>query len=179
MVEGMTDTAPREERRTCGQRPAARCGVAFISLVVALSTALTLLGGCNGREEAVQETASEPAKTTKVAAKGGDAEAGRVIYEKYCHFCHGRKGLGDGPVGIAISPHPADFVNDTKRMSKTDAELFKSISEGIEKAIGGEEMSMPSWKDILTEQERWDVLAYIRYLSRRGRSGEEKHMEGQ
>ncbi|MBI3397722.1 MAG: cytochrome c [Deltaproteobacteria bacterium] len=100
-------------------------------------------------------------------AKNGDPETGRAIYEKYCFYCHGRTGRGDGAVAIAISPHPADFISDKKRMAKSDAELFKSISEGIQRDTGGEEMSMPRWKDILTEQERWDVLAYIRQLSKK------------
>ncbi|MBI5328562.1 MAG: cytochrome c [Deltaproteobacteria bacterium] len=100
------------------------------------------------------------------ATKRGDPERGKAIYEKYCFYCHGRTGKGDGAVSIAISPHPADFISDKKRMAKSDAELFKSISEGIYRDTGGEEMAMPRWKDILTEQERWDVLMYIRELSR-------------
>lgn len=102
----------------------------------------------------------------------GDAEAGRVIFERHCHYCHGQKGLGDGPVGTAITPHPADFVHDTKRMARSDKELFKSISEGKQKKIGGEAMSMPRWGHILSEEDIWNVLAYVRELERRGRARE-------
>lgn len=129
--------------------------------------AATALIGCSGEKNASKAPEQKQAATAEVI-KPGDPAAGKEIYLTHCHFCHGRTGHGDGPVGIAISPHPADFVGDRKRMAKTDAELFKSISKGIHKEIGGEEMAMPRWQDILTEQERWDVLAYIRQLEREG-----------
>ncbi len=138
---------------------------------------MVLLWGCSGEKNgtpARQQSVAPQAKesTDKVVKLAGDPVAGKKIYEKYCHFCHGMKGLGNGPVGIAISPHPADFVNDTKRMSKSDEELFKSITYGIKKAIGGEEMAMPRWKEILSAQQRWDVLAYVRKLEHDGQAAQ-------
>ncbi|MBI5887472.1 MAG: cytochrome c [Deltaproteobacteria bacterium] len=131
--------------------------------------------GCTGKQETEAPKAEVPAPMTAenapaIKKQQGDPTAGKLIYVKYCHFCHGQKGLGDGPVGLAISPHPADFVNDTKRMSKTDEELFKSISDGIKREIGGDAMFMPSWKEILSEKERWDVLFYVRQLEREGKA---------
>jgi len=144
-----------------------------LSQCLALVLGAALLWGCSAGEKDTAKAEPEPAKAvTEAAAPAvkmtGNWEKGKVTYDRYCHFCHGRKGYGDGPVGIAITPHPADFVNDTKRMSKTDSELFKSISEGVHRAIGGDEMAMPRWQDILTDQERWDVLAYIRHLGAEG-----------
>ncbi len=107
-----------------------------------------------------------------LTGRRGDPVAGKLIYERYCHYCHGRQGYGDGPVGTAITPHPADFVHDSKRMRKSDEKLFKSISEGVQRKIGGEAMAMPRWANILGERERWDVLAYIRELERKGRARE-------
>ncbi len=108
----------------------------------------------------------------KASLHRGDPVAGKAIYERYCHFCHGRRGYGDGPVGMAITPHPADFVHDEKRMRKSDEKLFRSISEGIQRKIGGEAMAMPRWAGVLTEKERWDVLSYVRELEREGRARE-------
>ena len=106
------------------------------------------------------------------AVKRGDAAAGKVIYERHCHYCHGQKGYGDGPIGTAITPHPADFVHDSKRMARSDEKLFKSISEGKQKDIGGEAMAMPRWAHILSEADIWDVLAYVRELEKSGRVAE-------
>lgn len=96
-----------------------------------------------------------------------DSVHGKAIYEKYCHYCHGPKGRGDGPVGIAITPKPIDFTTD-KRMLKSDKQLFSSISNGIRREKGGKEMAMPRWKDILSESDIRDVLAYVRELQREG-----------
>ncbi|MBI5641960.1 MAG: cytochrome c [Deltaproteobacteria bacterium] len=129
--------------------------------------AVSLLG-CSGEKSKTASPAPESAQAVS-EAKPGDPKAGKEIYFRYCHFCHGQRGMGDGPVGIALSPHPADFVNDSKRMAKTDPELFKSITEGIHKEVGGESMSMPRWQEILSEKERWDVLSFIRQLEREGK----------
>lgn len=141
----------------------------FVTITAAF-VALLSVSGCTGEKKGPppEKTAAEPAPA--VQAGSGDPASGKEIYFRYCHFCHGQKGMGDGPVGIALSPHPADFVNDEKRMSKTDAELFKSITEGIHKEVGGEAMSMPRWQEILSEKERWDVLAFIRQLEREGKT---------
>lgn len=160
-------------KKTYGSIPDLRPFALTCSVAVLVAASLY---GCSGEKNkepvaAVKEqsgvTAAPPAQTSAVI-KAGDPAKGKEIYFKYCHFCHGTKGLGDGPVGLALTPHPADFVNDTKRMSKTDEELFKSITEGIHRDIGGEAMVMPRWREILSEQERWDVLAFIRQLSREG-----------
>lgn len=152
--------------RTGGRKNAAPKKRAARYLALALGAAF--LWGCSGGEQKSASAPPGPAETAAAVQLTGKWENGKVIYERYCHFCHGVKGYGDGPVGIAITPHPADFVNDDKRMSKTDAELFKSITEGVHRAIGGEEMAMPRWQDILSPQERWDVLAYIRHLHSEG-----------
>lgn len=149
-------------------------GARLLALAVLLP-ASTAIYGCSpgdGKKEAAAP-GTRPAATQGVTAASADAAVGKEIYFRYCHFCHGQKGQGDGPVGIALTPHPADFVADTKRMSKTDAELYKSITEGIHKEIGGEAMSMPRWADILSEKERWSVLAFIRQLEREGKQGQE------
>ncbi len=128
----------------------------FLGLFASQSSALAAGGAASG--------AARPMR--------GDPVAGKAIYDRYCHFCHGRRGYGDGPVGTAITPHPADFVHDAKRMRKSDEKLYQSITEGIQRKIGGEAMAMPRWAGILSEKERWDVLSYVRQLEREGRARE-------
>jgi mono/diheme cytochrome c family protein len=101
---------------------------------------------------------------------GGDILAGKLVYEKHCHYCHGRKGRGKGPVSIAVVPNPADFISDEKRMAVTDEALYKSLSQGITKESGGQKLekalAMPPFMGVLTPKERWDVIAYLRKLVR-------------
>jgi len=122
----------------------------------------------NNSDPALLKSAEVKTSQEKAEAKAklGDPEKGKVVYEKYCFYCHGREGRGDGAIGIAVTPHPADFVGDKRKMAKSDDELMKSISEGIRREVGSEEMAMPRWKDILSEEDMWNALAYIRELSR-------------
>ena len=132
------------------------------------------LYGCSsekGRETSI--AGPQSAKAAEGKPDKPDLAQGKEVYEQHCHFCHGYKGYGDGPVGIALTPHPANFVEDAKRMSKTDEELYKSITEGIHRDIGGEAMSMPRWNEVLTDHERWNVLWYIRHLEKEGRKAAE------
>jgi len=131
-----------------------------------VSCLLFLVSSCSQDSNSQKATVPASAEKTAVLTKMGDPEKGKTIYEKYCFYCHGREGRGDGAISIAVSPHPADFVGDKKRMAKSDNELIKSISEGIHRDIGSEEMAMPRWKDILNEEDLRNVLAYIRQLSR-------------
>jgi mono/diheme cytochrome c family protein len=152
-----------------GERPSNSRGVLgrhFLSAVSALLF-LALFAPQSSALAAGGADAGKPARPMR-----GDPVAGKAIYNRYCHFCHGRRGYGDGPVGTAITPHPADFVHDAKRMRKSDEKLYQSITEGIQRKIGGEAMAMPRWAGILSEKERWDVLSYVRQLEREGRARE-------
>jgi len=169
------DTLAEEENGTRRMR--------YLAGALLLGGAMLLFTACsngtdNKSDKAPATVTGSGAKTVAgsaaTARPAPDAAAGKLVYERHCHFCHGNKGLGNGPVGIAISPHPADFVHDRKRMKQTDEELFKSISEGVTREVGGEAMNMPSWKGILSEAERWDVLAYVRQLEREGIAADEE-----
>lgn len=142
------------------------------AFIAALFMAGTLYGCSGGKGQEAQQASKAGVKAAAALGKPAkpDLAQGKEVYEKYCHFCHGYKGYGDGPVGIALSPHPANFVEDTKRMAKTDEELYKSITEGIHRDIGGEAMSMPRWQEVLTEPERWNVLWYIRHIEKEGQA---------
>lgn len=114
--------------------------------------------------------------TEKVVKKKADLTRGKEIYDKYCYYCHGREGRGDGAIAMGLTPKPANFVDDVERMKKSDEALFQSIARGIHRQTGGEAIVMPEWDLVLTEDDIWDVIGYIRYLSEKGRAGSsEKH----
>ncbi|MDE3118552.1 MAG: cytochrome c [Nitrospirota bacterium] len=89
----------------------------------------------------------------------GIPEQGRPIFEARCASCHGPQGRGDGPQAPFLSPRPASLISAGTSV-KTDAELLAVITNGKPRT------SMPAWNGLLTEQERRDVLAYIRTLVR-------------
>lgn len=105
-----------------------------------------------------------------MAVRKPDLAVGERLYNKYCYYCHGKEGRGDGAIGIGLPLKPVDFVGDVERMKKSDEALFQSISKGIHRKIGGESLQMPQWDLIMKEDEIRDVLAYIRYLAEKGRA---------
>lgn len=86
-------------------------------------------------------------------------QAGEKIFIANCASCHGETGKGDGPVSRALLPKPSDL--SLVAASVTDAYLYWRIAEG-----GGEKnSSMPAWKSILTADEIWMEVAFIRSLA--------------
>lgn len=92
------------------------------------------------------------APTPAVLRKGG------ALYLAECASCHGRRGLGDGDAGKGLSPSPALIAFLQKRPMAIDAYLMWTISEGG-KPLGSD---MPGFKNGLTEDEIWQIVAYMR-----------------
>jgi len=92
-----------------------------------------------------------------LAEMKGDAAAGKMLFEKTCVLCHGQEGKGDGPAAAALNPKPKNFA-DPAVVAKSDKELFDTITKGRPGT------PMASFEKTLTEQQRWDILAYVRSL---------------
>ncbi|MFI4973272.1 MAG: c-type cytochrome [Caulobacterales bacterium] len=85
-------------------------------------------------------------------------EQGEKVYTDNCAACHGATGLGDGPAGRALSPRPANLAWLSRMpMGRWDPYMYWTIAEGG--APFG--TAMPSFKDSLSKQETWAVIAYI------------------
>lgn len=88
-------------------------------------------------------------------------ELGGNIFKSNCASCHGESGKGDGVVAKSLDPEPPNLSKS--HPDRTDGYLFWRISEG-----GGFEpysSSMPGWKTILSDEEIWHVISYIRSLN--------------
>jgi len=81
---------------------------------------------------------------------------GAKLYSTNCVSCHGKNGLGDGAPGITFTIKPANF-RDKAVTDQKDGAIFWKISEG--------RGLMPAYKDILSDEKRWQLVAYIRQLS--------------
>lgn len=82
---------------------------------------------------------------------------GKKLYKSRCAVCHGRTGLGDGPGGKALVPKPESLLTSLVQ-DQTDGEIFWKISNGRNDMI--------KWEPILTEQERWDLVNYMRVMKK-------------
>jgi len=97
-------------------------------------------------------------KINPIPADDESLARGEEIYVQQCATCHGDGGMGDGPAGKAMDPAPAPIAHSSQMLS--DSYLFWRISEG------GIPFSttMIAYKNILSEDEIWDVINYVRAL---------------
>ena len=90
----------------------------------------------------------------------GNADAtkkGKKLYVQMCAVCHGDLGKGDGIAGTALDPPPGNFTSE-KVQAQTDGALFWKMTTGRPPMI--------SYKEFLTEEQRWQLVNYIRVLGK-------------
>ena len=78
---------------------------------------------------------------------------GAVVYVSNCLICHGAQGKGDGPVGMALLPRPANFT----AMQPDTARVIQVLNEGVPGT------SMPPWPG-LALSDKQAVSAFVRTL---------------
>ena len=88
---------------------------------------------------------------------GDDAAiAGAEVFRTNCETCHGPQGQGDGPAGQSLQPPPGNLADVQSRAG--DDYLFWRIHDGKPGT------SMVAWRGILTDEQIWQVVAFIRTL---------------
>ena len=93
-----------------------------------------------------------------VPYQAGAITAGAALYQTSCAGCHGVRGAGDGPDGRGLPRPPAD-LRAPHTAQHTAGDLFWWISHGIPGA------GMPGFGSRLTEDQRWELINFLRALS--------------
>jgi Cu/Ag efflux protein CusF len=78
-------------------------------------------------------------------------------------LCHGSDGKGTGIAAKGLPHPPADLTHHFHRApGDGDAYLFWRVSEGGQvEPFKSSQSAMPAYKTVLSEDQRWDVLAYV------------------
>ena len=94
---------------------------------------------------------------------------GKTIYERLqCGQCHGPDGRGDGPIARHLRDawnrpiHPQNFRKGIYKSGDKPADLLRTILTGLAGT------PMPPWSSAISVEEGWDLVFYIRSLSRAG-----------
>ncbi len=98
------------------------------------------------------------ARKSPYPVASGVIKNGGKLYGRHCLACHGLRGLGDGTAGKDLAPSPALLNYLAKEPEAADGFLLWTISEGGG-AFGSD---MPAFKDSLSDQEIWQLVAFLR-----------------
>lgn len=120
---------------------------------------LAVLSGVGVETRAAAEAANRPPPS---AAQAGNpvsdtAESvarGHDLYLANCAACHGTSGTGDGLTAAGWVPGPGDLSLSVP--TRTDGELAYLIASGTVAT------RMPAFSTTLTENDRWDLVNYLR-----------------
>jgi mono/diheme cytochrome c family protein len=86
---------------------------------------------------------------------------GREIYMTRCAVCHGEEGRGDGPAVTALPVKPPDLRDPGMVGEMAGNYWFWRVSEGgLVEPFRSQGSIMPAWKDELSVEDRWAVIAY-------------------
>jgi mono/diheme cytochrome c family protein len=124
--------------------------VAFVIVAIAGSVVVYSLSDWTAPEKARQLRNPFPATPQTIGM-------GMSTYADHCENCHGEDGNGKGKRAEKLSVAPTDFTDAHAVSRMTDGELFWKISEG--------HRPMPAFKSKLSEEERWQLVDYIRTFS--------------
>jgi mono/diheme cytochrome c family protein len=132
--------------------------------LLVLALAATSATAQDGHDDHAPETTAHAQAGNDDHVPPVDLEAGRMIYEMSCTFCHGRKGRGDGGAAIFLGPYshprPNDLTAATFKFRSTrsgEPPLLSDLMRTIRAGIPG---FMPAYHNLGEDGIR-QVAAYI------------------
>lgn len=85
-------------------------------------------------------------------------DRGQQTYNQMCVLCHGKNGEGNGQAGLTLEPRPANFLALNVK-NQTDGAIFWKITNG--------KAPMASYFELLKDDQRWELVNYIRQLEKK------------
>ena len=130
-------------------------GVAFAGLFLTASTSMAQEAKPKGKPWPAP--AEEASKKSPLKADANTVKEGKEIYMQKCKSCHGADGKGNGERAAKVEISCGDFTTGDFT-NETEGAIYWKITEGRK--------PMQSFKDNLTDTERWKVVAFLRSLKK-------------
>jgi mono/diheme cytochrome c family protein len=131
------------------------------ALVLAIGPRLTLGSDADVLRPRVPSNLIEEAREWKnpLDATSENIEKGKALFQgkAFCATCHGRDGRGLGDIPGLRGKLPRNFTDQAWQAARADGELFWILKNGSP----GTDMA-PFIPLVLTEEEAWQVLLYVR-----------------
>ena len=90
-----------------------------------------------------------------LASSPARIEAGNQLFQVNCKHCHGADGRGEGPAGLYFDPLPQPMQGE-RVTDRSDGEIYWILTNGSG--------NMPKFGNLLTAEERWELILFIRSL---------------
>jgi len=91
---------------------------------------------------------------------------GAELYQTECASCHGDLGAGDGPQAAEYDPPPADLSDFLRLSNQSPLDFYRRVTIGVAGT------AMPSFEEVLSEEDRWAVSLYSSRLRLPAAEGE-------
>jgi mono/diheme cytochrome c family protein len=129
---------------------------ASVAVVWAVVTASSVLAQTPAGPAAVPAEA----KNMKAAVPSSPAaiDAGKVLFAKYCRFCHGATGAGDSTMAPKTMT-PSNLTDKTWTRGSSEGEIFWVIQNGAPPAY-----QMKGLKGKISDADTWNLVHYVRSL---------------
>jgi mono/diheme cytochrome c family protein len=86
---------------------------------------------------------------------------GKQVFTDKCQKCHGPKGLGDGPDADPDHAEEMNLTNGKRADRNPDGVVFYKVMNGRRSP------KMPPFKDELSKEQIWSVVAYAQSLRKK------------
>jgi mono/diheme cytochrome c family protein len=104
-----------------------------------------------------QVPAAEKLRKNPLALSQANYNAAKPMFSEYCANCHGDLGKGDGSDAMMYDPAPSDLTDAAHMNKLSDGEIYYQITQGRK--------PMPSFRNKLTEEQRWQLVILVRSFS--------------
>ncbi len=100
----------------------------------------------------------EEVRSIEVVASSADSIAkGKELFSANCASCHGDDGSGGGPAAAALDPPPRNLHKSGEyKYGFLDLSVYRTVAYGIEGT------GMAPWDGILTPEQMWNLVHYVR-----------------
>jgi mono/diheme cytochrome c family protein len=110
-----------------------------------------------------EEPSAEASAAALEAQRVTALERGKAVYRRACATCHGLRGDGKGRSAAQLEFAPWDFTSGLYARGAPEGDsleydIYYTISVGVP------ENSMPGWQELLSQEDRWSLVEYLKSL---------------
>jgi mono/diheme cytochrome c family protein len=146
-------------------------GIATMILILALGLLFALTGFVSmradnpsskmettlaGRAMDASVARAAPKVANPVTADEANLIAGARLYRDHCTLCHGDPAHPKSLLADSLNPPAPQFMNDMPDMPENHN--FYILEHGIRWT------AMPGWKNVLSEQQIWQLVAFLSHM---------------